>query len=574
MKPIFALLSLILLVAAACTSDSAKVPSTSPAGGDNATAAPSAAGAGGSVATPTPTPAQEQTGTPRNRFTGTKIVDGGTFLRLGVDPPTLDPHLTSDVDSAVYAVEIFGGLMTIDRNLAIVADLAEGWEVSADGTVTTFRIRPNAKFHNGKSVTAGDFKWSMERASDPLTESFNASVFLGDIVGVQEKLAGSATQISGVRVIDERTLTITIDAPKPYFLSKLTYPVSFVLDRENVELSGNWILEPNGTGPFRLAEYIPGEVLRLTRFEDYHLGPAKIEEVEFLLSGGNSMLMYENDEIHITGIPLSLLAGVQDSSNPLSDEIVAAPPAFDVDYFGFNTAEPPFDDVKVRQAFNYAIDRQTLATTIYQDLVVPAAGILPPGFPGYNPDLQGYDFNPEKARQLIRESKYKSGSEMPRITLTLPGSFGAAISPAIEAMLAMWQETLGVEIDLLQTEWAIFLRDLHQNRFQMFGGLGWIADYPDPENFLDVLFHSKSTNNQSEYSNPQLDLILERARVELDETARFKLYNQAEEIIVDDAPWVPLWHSNGGSVLIKPFVNDYFLFPMVIPRYRYIYFTE
>jgi len=393
-------------------------------------------------------------------------------------------------------------------------------------------------------------------------------------VGVNEKLEGAATEISGVRVIDERTLTITIDAPKPYFLSKLTYPASFVLDRQNVESGRNWILEPNGTGPFRLAEYIPGEVLRLTRFEDYHLGPAKIDEVEFLISGGNSMLMYENDEIHITGIGLDLLAGIQDSLNPLSEDLVAAPPQFDVDYFGFNTSEPPFDDVKVRQAFNYAIDKQTLATTLLQDLVVPAAGILPPGFPGFNPDLRGYQFDPVKARQLFEESKYGGGVEIPRITLTLPGSFGAAISPSIEAFLAMWEEILGVEIAILQTEWAIFLQDLHQNRFQMFGGLGWIADYPDPENFLDVLFHSESNNNQSDYSNGELDLLLERARVEQDEAARFELYHQAEKIIVDDAPWVPLWHSNGGSVLIKPNVNDYFLFPMIIPKYRYIYFTE
>jgi len=369
-------------------------------------------------------------------------------------------------------------------------------------------------------------------------------------------------------------LTITTDAPKAYFLSKLTYPVTFVLDRQNVESGRSWILEPNGTGPFRLAEYIPGEVLRLTRFEDYHLGPAKLDEVEFLLSGGNSMLMYENDEIHVTGIPLSLLPGVQDPSNPLSREIVAAPPQFDVDYFGLNISEPPFDDIKVRQALNYAIDRQTLATTLLQDLVVPAAGILPPGFPGFNPDLKGYEYDPDKARRLIQESKYGSASEMPRITLTVPGSFGAPASPSIEAILAMWEVNLGVEMEILRTEWAIFLGDLHKNRFQMFGGLGWIADYPDPENFLDVLFHSKSTNNQSEYSNPQVDLLLERARVELDEAVRFDLYHQAEALIVEDAPWVPLWHSNGGSVLLKPFVNDYFLFPMIIPRFRYVYFTE
>ncbi len=567
MKPVFALLALLLVVAIACSSDSTDSTTDSASGG-GPTSVP--APALGSLVTPTP----QVSNAPATRAGDKKIVAGGTFLRLGADPPTLDPHLTTDVNSAVYAVEIFGGLMTIDKNLAVVGDLAESWAVSADGKTTTFRIHPDAKFHNGRSVTANDVKWSLERAADPATEAFNASVFLGDIIGVEQKLTGASNAISGVQVINDSTLTITTDAPKPFFLSKLTYPVSFVLDQQNVESGRDWIFEPIGTGPFKLEEYRPGEVLRLTKFADYHLGPAMIDEVEFLISGGNSMLMYENDELHITGIPLGLLEGVLDPANSLSREAVEAPPQFDVDYFGFNTTEPPFDDVKVRQAFNYAIDRASLASSLLEDLVVPAAGILPPGFPGYNPDLQGYTYDPDKARQLIQDSKYGGLDELPRITLTLPGSFGAAVSPSIEAMLAMWEENLDVRINLLQTEWAIFLQDLHQKRFQMFGGLGWIADYPDPENFLDVLFHSKSSNNQSEYTNFELDLLLERARVELDETARFELYHRAEEIIVTDAPWVPLWHSNGGSVLIKPNVNDYFLFPLVIPKYRYVYFTE
>mgnify|MGYP000005778686 FL=1 len=574
MRLVFALLSLLLVVAIACSSDSTTESTTDStpdaSGGANPTSVPQ-----GAVGTPaTPVPVLQTASAPATRPDNKKIVEGGTFLRLGADPPTLDPHLTTDVNSAIYAVEIYGGLMTIDRNLAIVGDLAESWEVSADGRTTIFRIHPDAKFHDGRKVTANDIKWSLERAADPLTEAFNASVFLNDIVGVTQKLSGASTAVSGIRVINDSTVTITIDAPKPYFLSKLTYPVSFVLDQQNVESGRDWIFEPNGTGPFKLAEYRPGEVLRLEKFDGYHLRPAMIDGVEFLISGGNSMLMYENDELHITGIPLSLLDGILDPSNALRGEVVAAPPQFDIQYFGLNTTEPPFDDIKVRQAFNYAIDRQTLASTLLKDLVVPAAGILPPGFPGYNPDLQGYEYDPEKALRLIQESKYGALDELPRIILTLPGNFGAGVSPSIEAMLAMWGENLNVDIQLQQTEWATFLQDLHQNRFQMFGGLGWIADYPDPENFLDVLFHSKSNNNQSEYNNGQLDILLERARVELDESARFELYHQAEEIIVDDAPWVPLWHSNGGSVLIKPNVNDYFLFPLVIPKYRYVYFTE
>ena len=574
MRLVFASLSLLLVVAIACSSDSTTDSATSPTPDSSSGANPTSVSqaALGTQATAVPVP--QSTSEPATRSDAKKIVEGGIFLRLGADPPTLDPHLTTDVNSAVYAVEIYSGLMTIDRNLAIVGDLAENWEVSPDGRTTTFRIHPYAKFHDGRKVTANDIKWSLERAADPLTEAFNASVFLNDIVGVTQKLSGASTAISGIQVINDSTVTITIDAPKPYFLSKLTYPVSFVLDQQNVESGRDWIFEPNGTGPFKLAEYRPGEVLRLEKFDGYHLGPAMIDGVEFLISGGNSMLMYENDELHITGIPLSLLDGILDPSSALRSEVVTAPPQFDIDYFGLNTTEPPFDDIKVRQAFNYAIDRQTLASTLLEDLVVPAAGILPPGFPGYNPDLQGYEYDPEKALRLIQESKYGALDELPRIILTLPGNFGAGVSPSIEAMLAMWGENLNVDIQLQQTEWATFLQDLHKNRFQMFGGLGWIADYPDPENFLDVLFHSKSNNNQSEYNNGQLDILLERARVELDESARFELYHQAEEIIVYDAPWVPLWHSNGGSVLIKPNVNDYFLFPLVIPKYRYVYFTE
>ena len=571
MKLVSTLLSLLFVMAVACSSGSDSV--LPPASSDAVSPTTDSLGSTSSGIQSTPTPKPEYSDVP-SRSGIVKAIDGGTFLSLGTDPPTLDPHLNTDAASAVYAVEIFGGLMTIDKDLAVAGDLAETWYVSQDGATTTFRLRPGATFHNGRPVTANDVKWSLERAADPLTESFNASVFLNDILGVSDRLTGLANNISGVQVIDDRTLTITTDAPKAYFLSKLTYPVSFVLDRENVSTGKSWILEPNGTGPFKLAEYRPGEVLRLAKFENYHLEPAKIDEVEFLLSGGNSMLMYENDEIHLTGIGLSMLQGVRDPSNELSFEVVEAPPRFDVDYFGLNTTEPPFDDIKVRQAFNYAIDRATLASVLLEDLVVPASGILPPGFPGYNPDLVGYKYNPEKARQLIQESKYGGHGELPRITLTVPGSFGAAISPSIEAMLAMWQENLGVEISILQTEWAIFLQDLHQNRFQMFGGLGWIADYPDPQNFLDVLFHSASANNQSEYTNPQLDRLLEQARVEQDELARFELYHRSEEIIVDDAPWVPLWHSNGGYVLVKPNVEDYFMFPLIIPKYRYIYFTE
>ena len=502
-------------------------------------------------------------------------VEGGVLKLSGGDPPTLDPHQTGDVTSSRYILEVFGGLLTIDPELAMVPDIAEQWEIDSDGQGYTFRLNPSATFHDGRKVTATDVQWSLERASDPATESPAVDTFLGDIVGVKAKLNGEADSISGITVIDDETIRIEIDGPKAYFLSKLTYPSSFVVDRTNVETGRDWVRSPNGTGPFMLAEYDPGVMMRLERFDGYHLGPAILDAVEFNLAGGDGLLMYENDELHAGGVGAAALEIFNDPTNPLHDEFHQGPPEFDVAYIGMNSAEPPFDDIKVRQALNYAIDRETITEVLLDDSAVPAKGILPPGFPGYNPDLAGYEYNPDKARQLLAESKYGSdAANYPLITMTVPGSFGSTVDPITEVILATWEEQLGIRMDILQTEWATYLEDLRDRRFQIFGGLGWIADYPDPENFLDVLFHSESHNNHTLYSDPELDELLERARVEQDQDARFALYHQAEEMILDGSPWAPLYHSNGDHYLIKPYIQGWPLSPLVIPRFRFVYFIE
>jgi ABC-type transport system substrate-binding protein len=500
---------------------------------------------------------------------------GGRLVRLFADPPTLDPHITTDNRSGAIVNEVFGGLVTIDPKIQITPDLAEGWDISSDGRVYTFRLRQDARFHDGKPVTAEDVRWSLERSVDPLTESPVADQYLGDILGVPAKLNGKAQTIEGLRVIDDHTLELTIDAPKSYFLAKLTYPTAFVLDRDNVE--GNrkgWFFQPNGTGPFKLSRYDVGEVLVLARNENYHLGPPFLDEVEFILSGGDPMLMYENDEIHLTGVGLADLERLQDPANPLGEELATAPPAFSVSYIGLNVDQPPLDDPKVRQALNFAINKREIATTALADLVVPAKGIIPPGFPSYNPDLQGYEYDPEKAKRLLSESRYGNDlNGLPRITLSIAGNFGASVGLDMEAMLRSWQETLGIEVEIQQTEWATFLQDLNRRRFQMFA-VAWGADYPDPENFLDILFHGESSNNHMAYSNPQVDSLLERARVEPDQTSRYRQYNRIEQMILDDAPWIPLWHSTERKVLIKPNVKDYKLVPMTIPKLRYVYLTK
>ncbi|MBI2958492.1 MAG: peptide ABC transporter substrate-binding protein [Chloroflexi bacterium] len=498
----------------------------------------------------------------------------GELVQLWDDPATLDPHLAGDVPSALIVIEVFGGLVTLDTNLKVVPDLAERWTVSANGRTYTFSLREGAVFHDGKAVTAADVKWSIERISDPRTQSTTVDTYLGDIVGVKERLRGEASEVKGVEVIDDRTVAITIDAPKAYFLAKMTYPTAFVLDRENVERTPDWTRRPNGTGPFRMKEYVPGFTVVLERNERYHLGAARLNRVRLLLAGGNPMVMYENNEIHVTGVGLEDLDLVLDPISPLRKEVHTPPPGFQTSYLGFDLAQPPFDDVKVRQALNLAIDRDAIATRVLRDLVVPARGILPPGFPGYDPARPGLRYDLEKARQLLAESKYgPDPRKLPRMTLAVPGTLGAAVGPELQAVLANWRDSLGVTVEIQQIEFATFLRDLRDHRLQMFA-LAWVADYPDPQDFLDLLFHSSSLNNETRYRNPEVDRLLETARTERDESVRFGLYRKAEETIIDEAPWAPLWHPGSGVVLIKPQVKDYLLLPALAPRFRFVYIEE
>ncbi|MCE2458047.1 MAG: peptide ABC transporter substrate-binding protein [Dehalococcoidia bacterium] len=532
-------------------------------------------------ATPTPAATGSQQPSPAQAPVATKVEEpqemeertGGVLRRLWSDPPTLDPHLSGDTTSAGVVVEIFSGLVALNTDLQLVPDVADRWEISQDGKTYTFYIRDNARFHDGKPITASDFKWSLERAASPDTASPVADTYLSDIVGVDDVLEGRTTDIAGVRVIDDRTLQIEIDAPKAYFLAKMTYPTAYVLDRENVEAGGNsWTDSPNGSGPFRLAEYTVGEVIVLERNENFYLEPPHLDSVIMNLAGGQSMAMYENDEIDITGVGLFELDRVLDPTEPLNKELVIAPPSFTTFYIGFNVSEPPFDDPKFRQALTHAVDKDLIANEVLSTLVTPAYGVLPPGFPGYNADLEGLQFDPDLARQLLSESDYADAETRPRIVVTVPGT-GGSIGLDMEVVIEMWRQELEVEVEIQQVEWATYLQDLNANKFQAFGGSGWQADYPDPQDFLDILFHTDSKQNHTSYSNPELDSILEQARTEPDVERRVELYHQAEDLIVQDAPLLPLWYTGEQYVLIKGHIEDYRLTPMTIPKLRHVKFS-
>ena len=498
--------------------------------------------------------------------------EGGVFRRLWNEPPTLDPHQVGDTDSAGVLVEVFSGLVTLNTDLQVEPDLAERWEVSEDGMTYTFFLRSNAKFHDGKSVTAEDVKFSLERALDPETYSPQVETYLDDIVGATEKLNGTAQEISGLRVINDLTIEITIDAPKAYFLAKLTYPTAFVVDRENIERDGDdWTRKPNGTGPFKLTSYKIGEEIILERNPNFYRGPALLDRVELILSGGSAMAMYENGEIDITGVGLADLDRVSNPLESLNRELVVAPPGFSLSYIGFNVEQPPFDDPKFRKALALSINKKLIADQVLANLVVPATGILPPDFPGYSTIVQGPSFDADRALTFLAESAY--ADNVPRIVITVPGT-GGSVGLDLEVILEMWRNQLGIDVEIQQVEWATFLQDLNAQRLQAFAGLGWQADYPDPQDFLDILFHSGSRLNHSAYANAEVDRLLEQARVAAEWEDRKALYNQAEQLILDDVPWIPLWFSGENVLLLKPYVQGYKVTPLIVPKLKDVWIKE
>ena len=425
----------------------------------------------------------------------------------------------------------------------------------------TFHLRQDVKFQNGRQVTAADFKYSWERALNPATQSLTAGTYLNDIVGAADILSGKATQLSGVKVMDDYTLQVTIDAPKAYFLDKMAYPTAFVVDQENVAIWQQWWQQTQRDRALQTKAVAARPACCSGAQSLYYGDKALLSEVDYQLFSGNPIELYQEGKIDVSFVGAAYMGLATDPTNPISKELQTYP-ELSLYYIGFNCTVPPFDDAKVRQAFSYAVDKARLANLTEQNTLVAAYGILPPGMPGYDANLQGLQFDAAKAKQLIAESKYGDVSKLPPIVLTTAG-WGNDISNTIGGVIDEWQRNLGVQVTVRQLEPQDFLYALQQEKDNLFDS-GWIADYPDPQDFLDVLFRTGSQNNTGGYSNPQLDALLDKAAVEQDPAARLQLYQQAEQMIVQDAAMLPLFFGRN-YVLVKPYVKNYYLSPLGYP---------
>ena len=472
------------------------------------------------------------------------------FVLLSEEPDTLDPALhTGPVTGPINS--LFGGLVRLDDNMNVVPDIARDWRVSGDGTVYTFDLRYNAYFHNGDWATTEDVVYSWERATGPDTGSSTSRVYLGDIVGVREKLAGEVDKISGVEALDLFTLRVTLTNPRPTFLQKLTHPVASVVDRSNVE-AGDLAERPIGTGPYEFIAWGKGQGLVLGRNRRYHLERPKPFGVVHRFDEDDPLDLYVREQIDTVSVPLAHIERARDTRDDLYEDLVSSP-TFCTHYLAFDTGVAPFDDVRIRQAFAKALDVDKIVSVVMKETVDRAYTLVPPGIPGHNAAMTVGPFIPEVARSLLWGSTDRLAAFSP-----IPS---AVDNPTI---VWMWREFLGIDVRAFTGPLA--------DQAGVWADT-WCPDYLDAENYLETLLHSDGLRNRSGYSNPELDARLEEAAVIPDPSLRAEMYKQIESIARDDWVVVPLWHERRYE-LVQQYVIGYRPATTGVPHVEDIYFER
>jgi ABC-type transport system substrate-binding protein len=413
-------------------------------------------------------------------------------------------------------------------------------------------------FHDGRELTAFDVARAWERAADPALGSPTAARYLGDIVGVADRLSGAAGAIAGLQVLDATTLEVTIDAPKPYFLYKLAQPVAFVTPPLEGEPSEEWWRAPSGTGPFTMRRWQPGQVFILDRYAAYYGPLPAVESVVYLLFGNASFLAYEAGEVDVAAVEPRNLVRAQDPAAPYAADLLSGP-TFCTRRVVFDAGRPPFDIPAVRQAFSLAVDRTQLAEVVLSGGALPAAGLLPPGMPGYLDRPVEPTFDLAGAQALLAEAGYPGGAGLPALTFTTPGS--GQPDPLAVALADMWSTNLGATVETELRPPAGYQAAIAADHGQLFT-FDWCAAYPDPESVLDLLYHSGAPANYGAYANPAVDDLLEQARTEPDSARRLALYQEAEALLLADVPALAAVHMQS-HVLVRRYVSGFLITPVM-----------
>lgn len=504
----------------------------------------------GPAATPTKPPAQPTTAptAPPAQPTAAPTTPPPTqppaektlVIAIGADATYLDPESVMNNESGFVMSCIFDGLTKYKKGTSEPGPgLAERWDISPDAKVYTFYLRKGVKFHDGTPFNADAVIKELDRVKNP-----NHPYYVYKQEGVHSFADFTWGVVESYEKIDDYTVKITLKEPHAPFLASIAMAWSGIMSPAAVEKYGFDVnYHPVGTGPFKLVEWVRNDHITLEANKEYWDGAPKVDKLIFRVVPESSvrLLKLEQGEVHI-------LADVNPDdyerikSNP--NLKLLEQPGLTVNGIALICDAKPWDDVRVRQAVNYAVNKEEMNKFLYKDAAVVAATGMPPILPGYPKDLQPYPYDPAKAKQLLAEAGYPNGFKYKLLCYENPRGYnpvGIKMAVAIQEYL----KEVGIELELETLEWGTFLATRRRADNKDLGMVGWSGDNGDPDNFLWEMFSTDNipVGNTAHYSNPKLDEILRKARVVTDPAERAKLYEEASRIIHDDAPWLFVNHT-------------------------------
>jgi oligopeptide transport system substrate-binding protein len=501
--------------------------------------------------------AQTQIGGP----SGTELAEQ-QVLRVGngAELQSLDPHRSEDVASSNVHRDIYEGLVNEAPNGDLVPGVASSWTVSDDGKTYVFNLRPEARWSNGDPVTAEDFVFALRRGADPKTVSVY-SYILTPILHADDVTAGKrAPEELGVRAIDEHTLEITLANPTPYFLGLLTHSMTYPVHRGSLEAHGEAFTRPGnlvGNGAFMLDEWVVQSHLKVVR-NPYYWDNAnnKLDEVWFYPTEDQTaeLQRFRALELDMTEIiPAAQIGFIREN---LADKLVVAPYLGSY-YYGFNVTRPPFkDNPKLRRALSLAVNRDVITKQILNVGQISSYGFVPP-ITGYTQQQMveaswTQEQREAEAKRLYAEAGY--GPDNPLRTQIMYNTQEDHRRIAV-AVASMWKQVLGVEAEILNQEWKVFIDTRNRKVDTQVYRQGWIGDYNDPFTFLELL-RSTAGQNDTGYDNPEYDRLVAASQSALEPHARMELLQEAERVLLADMPIMPLYIYVRPR-LVQPWVGGY-----------------
>lgn len=475
-------------------------------------------------------------------------------VQVGPDPETIDPALNSAVDGGNMLLHSFECLLAVDQNGQLAPGQAESWETSEDGLTWTFHLRDGLKWSDGSDLTANDFVYSWKRVCDPMVAAPYAETVLSMVEGYDKAIEGDLDALQ-VAATDNNTLVVTLSAPCSYFGSLAAFATLSPVQQATVEANGDaWATKAEtyiSNGPFYVSDWVPGSYIMMTKNPYYWNADAiKLDGIKWnLIEDSNAAYSaYQTGEVlMIKDVPTEEIPSLKENADFYVDPIIGTY------YLSMNIDREPFNNADVRKALSLAIDRDYVANTLMQGTYSPAGNFMGPGWIDTDGkqfkdnanggkeyiDTTNYEADLEEAKQLLADAGYPNGEGFPTITYsTNDAGYHKVVA---EYLQQAWAE-LGIDLQVDIVEWASFT-PMRRNGDYDVARNGWVGDYSDPSNMLD-LFYSTNGNNDGKFNNADYDAAMELSRTTLDAAERSTALHNAEDVLMEEAGCIPVAYYN------------------------------